>query len=60
MALKVILALLSLAGSVFVWWVKNDSDNKKKVAERKQEIKDAVYSGDVSRLHNIIDQLRGK
>ena len=58
MALKVILTLLSLAGSVFVWWVKNDSDKKKRVAERKQEIKDAVYSGDVSRINALIQQLR--
>ena len=56
--IKVILALLSLASSVFVWWMKNDSEKKKRVAERKQEIKDAVTSGDVSRLHNIIDGLR--
>ena len=58
MALKLILALLSLAGSVFVWWAKNDSEKKKKVAERKQEIKDAVYSGDIARLHSVIDKLR--
>jgi hypothetical protein len=58
MALKVILALLSLAGSVFVWWVKNDSEKKRRVSERKKEIEDAVYSGDVSRLHSIIDGLR--
>jgi hypothetical protein len=58
MSLKVILALLSLAGSVFVWWAKNDTEKKKRVAERKQEIKDAVTSADVSRLHSIIDGLR--
>lgn len=58
--IKVILALLSLASSVFVWLVKNDSEKKKKIAERKKEIKDAVYSGDVARIHAIIDGLRGK
>lgn len=58
MSLKIVLALLSLASSVFVWWVKNDQDKKKRLAERKQEIKDAVYSGDVSRIHAIIDGLR--
>lgn len=58
MALKIILAMLGLMSSMFVWWVKNDSEKKKKVAERKKEIKDAVYSGDVSRLNSIIQQLR--
>lgn len=58
MTLKIILALLGLASSVFVWWVKNDSEKKKRVAERKQEIKDAVNSGDVSRINSIIQQLR--
>lgn len=58
MSLKIVLALLSLASSVFVWWVKNDQDKKKRLAERKQEIKDAVYSGDVSRIHAVIDGLR--
>ena len=58
--LKIVLALLSLASSVFVWWIKNDTEKKKAVADRKQEIKDAVYSGDVARINAIVDQLRRK
>lgn len=56
--MKLTLALLSLAGSVFVWWVKQDSDRKKAYAERKQDIKDAVESNDIARLNAIICQLR--
>lgn len=56
--LKLLLGILSLVGSIFAWWMKNDAEKKKRVAERKQEIKDAVTSGDVSRLHSIIDGLR--
>jgi hypothetical protein len=58
MALKVIFALISLAGSVFVWWVKQDVEKKRRLIVRKQEIKDAVYSGDIALLHSIIDKLR--
>ena len=57
---KVILALLSLASSVFIWWIKNDTEKKKAVADRKEEIKDAVYSGDVARINAIVDGLRRK
>ena len=56
--LKLILAIISLVTSIFVWWIKQDADKKKRVAERKQEIKDAVYSGDASRINSIIQQLR--
>ena len=60
MGLKVLLAILGLASAVFAWWVKADSEKKKKIQDRKQEIKDAVESGDVSRIHRIIDRLRSK
>lgn len=56
--MKLALALVSLFGSLFVWWVKQDADKKALDAERKKEIKDAVYSGDISRIHRIIDGLR--
>jgi hypothetical protein len=56
--MKLALALISLLGSIFVWWIKQDEEKKKRVSERKQEIKDAVYSGDVGRLHAVIDSLR--
>lgn len=58
--MKLALALISLIGSVFVWWVKQDAEDKAKKAERKKEIKDAVFSGDVSRIHAVIDGLRRK
>lgn len=58
--MKLALAIISLMGSIFVWWIKQDADKKALNAERKKEIKDAVYSGDVSRIHAIIDGLRGK
>lgn len=58
MSLKVVLALLSLATSIFVWFVKNDSEKKKKVADERKEIKEAVYSGDIARINAIINKLR--
>jgi uncharacterized Tic20 family protein len=56
--MKLALALVSLFGSLFVWWVKQDADKKALNAERKKEIKDAVYSGDVARIHAVIDRMR--
>lgn len=58
MLLKLFISILSLAGSVFIWWVKNDAEKKKRLAERKKEIHEAVYSGDVSRINSIVQQLR--
>ena len=57
-ALKLLFGIISLAAAIFGWWVKNDAEKKKRVAERKQEIKDAVYSGDIAGLHSVIDGLR--
>jgi hypothetical protein len=55
---KLLLALLQLAGALLVWWIKADADKKKAQAERKQEIKDAVFSGDVSRINAVVQRLR--
>ena len=40
------------------WFVKHNDRKLKEKDDRKKEIKDAVASGDVSRIHRIIDQLR--
>jgi flagellar basal body-associated protein FliL len=56
--LKLFLAMLSLATSIFVWWMKNDSEKKKKVSDERKEIKDAVNSGDVARINAVIQRLR--
>jgi hypothetical protein len=55
---KLVLALLSLAGSVFIWWSKQDAEKKAENAQRKKDIHEAVFSGDVSRINAVIQRLR--
>lgn len=56
--MKLALALISLFGSIFIWWVKQDDAKKKEIKERKQEIKDAVFSCDVARINAVVMRLR--
>jgi uncharacterized Tic20 family protein len=56
--MKLLLALISLIGPIIAWMIKNDAESKQEKKERKQEIKDAIASGDISRIHAVIDRLR--
>lgn len=58
MTLKFLLALISLASTVLVWWIKANNDDKAEKSRRKEDIKDAVFSGDVSRINAVIQRLR--
>ncbi len=56
--LSVIGSFLALAILVFKWWTDDSKKKDEKFNADKQAIKDAVDSGDNSRIHAIIDQLR--
>lgn len=56
--MKLALALITLLGTVISWWIRASDESKKEKKERKQEIKDAVFSGDVSRINAVIMRLR--
>lgn len=56
--MRLALALISLFGSVFLWWVKQDAASKEEKAQTKKDIHEAVMSGDVSRINAIIQRLR--
>jgi uncharacterized protein HemX len=55
-----IAGIAALGLAIFAWWAKQNDSKTKERESRKQEIKDAVKSGDISRIHSIIDRLRGK
>jgi hypothetical protein len=56
--MKFALAILQLIATVFTWWIKNNSSEKEKHDATKKEIHEAIASGDVARVHRIIDKLR--
>lgn len=56
--MKLILALISLIGPVLSWLIQKNQKSEQERKDRKQEIKDAVFSGDVSRINAIVQRLR--
>ena len=50
--------LVALALGIWAWWAKNNDAKKKADEARRKEIHDAVHSGDVSRIHAIVDRMR--
>lgn len=54
-SLKVILAFLSLATAVFLWWVKNNAEKKAKIKEKDNEIDKA---NDARSIFRLFDRMR--
>lgn len=52
-----ILGIIQLTIAVWVAWAKADGEKKEKVKELKKEADDAVESGDIPRLHRIIERI---
>lgn len=49
---------LVLSIMVLKWWFAKNDKREKEKADAKKEISDAVASGDVARIHRIIDRMR--
>ena len=58
--MRLALAILQLLATVLTWWIKNNSSEKEKHDATKKEIHEAIASGDVGRVHAVIDRLRRK
>lgn len=56
--MKLLLALIGLIGPVISWLIKNNEATTQAKKERKQEIKDAVFSGNVANINACIQRLR--
>ena len=56
--MKLLLALIGLIGPIISWMIRNNDESKEAKKERKQEIKDAVFSGNVSSINAVINKLR--
>ncbi len=57
MTTKMILGIIQLTLAVWVAWAKADGEKKENVKELKKEADDAVESGDIPRLHRIIERI---
>lgn len=58
--LTVIGLALMLAIYIAQWWFKRNDKTQKAKDDLDKEIKEAIASGDVSRINNVIQRLRGK
>lgn len=58
--LTVIGLALMLAIYIAQWWFKRNDKTQKAKDGLDKEIKEAIASGDVSRINNVIQRLRGK
>lgn len=58
--LQIILGLVGLAATVFIWWTNNDAEKKKEKSDAKEKISNDVKSGDVSYINSLVMWLRRK
>lgn len=56
--LQLLVGIIALALLWTTWWFKRQDAIKKERSDAKKAISDAIASGDISRIHAIIDGLR--
>jgi hypothetical protein len=56
---KLFLSIVQLLLTFWIAWAKADSEKKQKTKDLKQEVNDAIKSGDISRVNILIHRIRG-